>query len=998
MKAKLYTLLFALLCATTVWAQSPIIVSTDGELRFALTDGASVKVCNDIDLINNTLEIREGTTVTIDLGGFTLDRKLTKRGEGGGQVFTVRKGGTLILSNGTLKGGWGGAGGALVNEGGTVTLTDVIITHNVADDRGGGICNREGGTLTMTGGVITDNSSNDNSGAKGGGGFFNEVNATATLTGVTITGNKNKTYGGGGICNFGTLEGTLNLQGKNTITDNQAGGKANNIYLYNTVITVTGSLEGSQIGIKMERAKTFTNGYSTYMSGVAPSTLFSEDNPQHNMVLHNNEGCLSLDYLECSWDSENKQVVTTTKTLYEEIGFDDTPTSEEQYKVVTSSDVEKRWIGTENSSLHEYYVVLGNVNIHRLIMDGLNVHIIICDNAKIEATGLSSHKGHTLYIQVQSYESAMGKLYITSSNNFGIGGYDPRDLDSLEGGTVEIHGGDIQVKNVQRGSPAIGGVYYDRTCCVKIFGGNIDVVGGTCAAGIGGCEEDCKDFGTISIYGGTIKTKGGYKYGAGIGAGYSTSKGTVHIYGGDINATGGGESAGIGSSQYTAAANDNFLGKIIIDGGHIVARGSDYGAGIGGGDGINGGTITINGGEVYAYGATDAAGIGGGEGGDAGTITITGGYVYAEGGWEYGAGIGGGQDGGGGNITITGGTVIAKAGLNETGCRAIGPGEGSDDFGSLTLGDDRCVYITTNLWRSKKENRISDCRGTQYLQISKCLHGDATASIVDGEKHDISNCKWCYVTGEEAHIFRDYSECDACHLISLKDNGDNTDAITHWNGQQKSVTLSGRTLKKGGSWNTLCLPFAVSVFEGSPLADATVKTLTSTAFAGGTLSMNFSDNNLTSIEAGKPYIVKWTSGDDITAPVFTNVTISNATNNVETEYADFIGIFSPKAIAGEDKTLLYLGGDNKLYYPNAAMNINAFRGYFQLKGINAGDVSQTKMWFGEEEQPLSISPEGEGTIAFPREGLDGVLYNLSGQRLSKPQKGINIVNGKKVLF
>jgi len=42
----------------------------------------------NIDLSNSTLEIPASSTVTIDLGGFTLDRKLTKRGEGGGQVIT----------------------------------------------------------------------------------------------------------------------------------------------------------------------------------------------------------------------------------------------------------------------------------------------------------------------------------------------------------------------------------------------------------------------------------------------------------------------------------------------------------------------------------------------------------------------------------------------------------------------------------------------------------------------------------------------------------------------------------------------------------------------------------------------------------------------------------------------------------------------------------------------------------------------------------------------
>jgi hypothetical protein len=30
--------------------------------------------------------------------------------------------------------------------------------------------------------------------------------------------------------------------------------------------------------------------------------------------------------------------------------------------------------------------------------------------------------------------------------------------------------------------------------------------------------------------------------------------------------------------------------------------------------------------------------------------------------------------------------------------------------------------------------------------------------------------------------------------------------------------------------------------------------------------------------------------------------------------------------------------------------------------------------------------------------IDNCWYNLSGQRLSKPQKGINIINGKKVLY
>jgi hypothetical protein len=395
----------------------------------------------------------------------------------------------------------------------------------------------------------------------------------------------------------------------------------------------------------------------------------------------------------------------------------------------------------------------------------------------------------------------------------------------------------------------------------------------------------------------------------------------------------------------------------------------------------------------------DAAGIGGGEDADGGTITISGGYVYAEGN-DYGSGIGGGQGGDGGNVTITGGIVIAKKGEHAT--SAIGSGD-SDNNGTLTLGDDRCVYITSNLWRSKKENRVSDCWGAAYLQISECLHGDATVSIASGDKHSISNCKWCYTTGEEAHTFGDYGECDVCHLISLANDADNSGVIAHWDGAtDKTVTLSGRTLKKGDQWNTLCLPFSLASLAGSPLEGATVKTLNTTAFADGTLTMNFKD--ATGIEAGKPYLVKWTSGDDIISPVFENIAISNATSNVKTDYADFIGSYDPVDIAGEDKSILYLGTNNKLYYPNAAMTINAFRAYFQLNGITASDVPADAIRLNYDADENTTAIKEHDCIATLREResheLSGVWYSLDGRKLQgKPtQKGVYINNGNVIMI
>ena len=258
--------------------------------------------------------------------------------------------------------------------------------------------------------------------------------------------------------------------------------------------------------------------------------------------------------------------------------------------------------------------------------------------------------------------------------------------------------------------------------------------------------------------------------------------------------------------------------------------------------------------------------------------------------------------------------------------------------------------------------------------------------------------------------------------ISLADNADNSTIISDAHGYLADVTLQGRTLYKDGSWNTLCLPFNVGNFTGTPLEGATVKTLTSTDFSGGTLTMNFSDD-VTSIEAGKPYIVKWAKPDgytvdggyDISGPMFNGVTISNATANAETDYVDFIGTYSPVGIYTAEKTNLYLGTGNTLYYPtDENFQVNAFRGYFQLKqGLKAGDSADPNagvrtfvLNFGGDDNETGII-----TTNFTNPtNADNAWYTLDGRRLSgrsaegrlqdkKPSRaGVYINNGKKVVI
>ena len=115
----------------------------------------------------------------------------------------------------------------------------------------------------------------------------------------------------------------------------------------------------------------------------------------------------------------------------------------------------------------------------------------------------------------------------------------------------------------------------------------------------------------------------------------------------------------------------------------------------------------------------------------------------------------------------------------------------------------------------------------------------------------------------------------------LEESEKNTSVIAANNGEQISVTLDGRTLYKDGSWNTLCLPFEIPNIAYTPLRGAKVKALSSTSYSDGTLTLDFS-RNLTSLEAGKPYIVKWEHGADfsIIDPEYEVITALNFISEV----------------------------------------------------------------------------------------------------------------------
>ena len=184
-----------------------------------------------------------------------------------------------------------------------------------------------------------------------------------------------------------------------------------------------------------------------------------------------------------------------------------------------------------------------------------------------------------------------------------------------------------------------------------------------------------------------------------------------------------------------------------------------------------------------------------------------------------------------------------------------------------------------------------------------------------------------------------------------------------------------RTLNKD-YWNTFAVPFDI------PNMNASIFEYTGSD--GNT--MHFTAT--TSIEAGTPYLIK-PKEENIIDQTYSDVTLT-AQSAKSVDYGDykFVATYSPVALA-TDKTELFLTTDGKLAYPASASEatMKGMRAYFQVPA----------------SANVALFVDGEGTITGIEEidnsqlTIDNV-YNLNGQRVTQPRKGLFIVNGKKLII
>ena len=656
------------------------------------------------------------------------------------------------------------------------------------------------------------------------------------------------------------------------------------------------------------------------------------------------------------------------------------------------------------------------------------VNFILCDGVTFTCTKMINvASGHTLNIYCQS--EGTGKLVVTGTDgNAGIG----------------------SIKNVYAGT-------------INIHGGTIEATGGEHGAGIGGGRyrgfDPAYTYGHLTVYGGDVTAKGG-DYGAGIGSGDELDSsdgfsGYVTIYGGNVKATGGLYSAGIGGGCY---GGGTFL---YIYGGTVKAWGSGYFApGIGTGYHGSGGTVTVYGGDVesnatkYGYGVrcNSAAFYGGTFKASAsspsfnafvvGQLTI-GDPMTVWAGW--------GNMGKGGrypkdervNACLSNQKAVISvcdhpnAAYTVNGTAANGDHTRHCRYCNVTatephnLVDGICTAcgatnrpthtVTIYLPKDKTNTGVYEVKQTYQVidnkpfnlpgspvEVSKMefdgwLVGTATnGSYLKADGETLLSEGDAYTVTEDVSLTARYKPLN----VNLYDEDDNKNAYAlfkYYNKPVASVTLQGRTLFKDGDWNTLCLPFDVTL-SNSPLSGDGVQVMeldaAATHFdATNLLTVHFEPISGDVLKAGRPYIIKWDNTDEnIESPVFKDVKMSSVfTSTVAFNGGTFTGNFVPLEINADNiNEIVYLGAGNTLGYADEPRTLRSFRAHFEVPSVNgARAMTRSIIYFGNETTGISEKGIVNSEKFAPTTGW----YSLDGRKLSgePTQKGVYIHNGRKVI-
>ena len=198
-----------------------------------------------------------------------------------------------------------------------------------------------------------------------------------------------------------------------------------------------------------------------------------------------------------------------------------------------------------------------------------------------------------------------------------------------------------------------------------------------------------------------------------------------------------------------------------------------------------------------------------------------------------------------------------------------------------------------------------------------------------------------------------------------------------------------------GEWSTICLPFAMSQAQCQAAfgSDVEIGDFTGYTYNSGEdrLTVNFS--SVTAIAANHPYIIKVSAAvteftvDGVDVNPADDPRVSFRASNKKLK--DFVGTYvADFDFYDEAKhTPLFLSGNQFWYATEATKHLKAYRAYFDFVDmLSEVDAARIAISFGDAT-----------AIKDVRMCSDDRYYNLSGQQVKAPAKGVFVKNGKKII-
>lgn len=248
-----------------------------------------------------------------------------------------------------------------------------------------------------------------------------------------------------------------------------------------------------------------------------------------------------------------------------------------------------------------------------------------------------------------------------------------------------------------------------------------------------------------------------------------------------------------------------------------------------------------------------------------------------------------------------------------------------------------------------------------------------------------------------------YYSVRLAQTVTVLDEKDNatTFASKFATARMKNFALMKRTLYKDGYFNTICLPFNVNSIAASPLAGAEIYTFDGGRVVdtgtGTELQLQLSPLTGDQLTKGVPYMIRWTSGDDLSFLKFDNIAWGTGSDAGQTGDAKvtFRGFYPMTHIEELNHYNLFLGADDVLYWPTSdGTSMRGFRAYWLVdhsqptpapvyRGMPASlHIRQkTGVTTGIENEEMKTKSDKilrEGRVVLL---INGEPYSIGGQKL-----------------